>query len=199
MDAAKWASVSDDTCQLITISAESPLLPDGTNQYLLAVGLPSVLIFEGESPFEIRFAALTRPLVPYSSLVKWGDFYDAALDEQWASRIVIADEEFCNGTACYCVESATGRVVRVDCELSDPERFVNTSIDHFARCAFAAIHWTKNGAGDLSLLESEFQSIDPAAMSDNNSYWPGLFSAAKDYYQAMWLVSCDPTKSEPRF
>ena len=199
MDTESWSNASDGTCRLVRLSSPSALLPNPTNDYLASVGVPSHVIFECDSAFEIRFAALAKPLVSYASLVKWGDFYDAGLEKRWQTRIIIADEEFCNGTACHCVNADTGEIVRTDCELSNPECFVNSSIQQFAAFARAAIAWSNSGSDDTAKLQSKLIEIDGHAMTNENGYWPGLFFHGDDYQQPFWRVRCDPSRSEDRF
>ena len=95
-------------------------------------GLPRVVIFEWSSPFYISFSPLQEELVAYNTVFSWGDFYNEVLDRDWSHRLVVGEEEFCNGHASFCVHEHDGMVNRLDRELlRDPQCFVNSNIELF--------------------------------------------------------------------
>ena len=103
---------------IVNARSDDSLLPLEAREFLVLHGLPSVVIFECRNSFEISFAPLAKQLTCYNRLVRWGDFYNEALDQEWARQVVIGEEEFCNGHASFCVHQRRGDVSRIDCELS---------------------------------------------------------------------------------
>jgi hypothetical protein len=186
-------------------------MPAAARDFLIAFGLPRVVIFEWRNSFEISFSPLEKELVPYNALIGWGDFYDEARDREWGHQLVVGEEEFCNGHASFCVHEHDGTVNRLDCELlQDPQCFVNSNIERFGMSLLFARKWSvavhSNGAlpsaGSVEMLASWLKRADPRAFEDEKSFWPSLIECVLENPDGDPLdleITSDPARSKPRF
>src|SRR5690348_136917 len=158
-------------------------IPVATRDFLVSFGLPRVVIFDWCNPFEISFTPLEKELIPYNATITWGDFYDEALDREWAQQLVVGEEEFSNGHASICVQVQDGTVNELDCELvNNPKSFVNSNVELFGKSLLLAEKWSAathtDGASpsieSFEALRSELRRTDPRAFEDARSFWPGL-------------------------
>lgn len=185
-------------------------IPAAAREFLVSCGLPRVIIFEWRSSFEISFAPLEKRLVPYNAIIRWGDFYDEVRDRAWSHQLVVGEEEFCNGHASLCIHEHDGTVSRLDCELSDPECFVNSNVELYGKSLLLAQKWSaavhSNGTlpsvGAFEALASELRRVDPRAFEDQNSFWPNLIECVLENPDGDPLeleITSDPARSKPRF
>jgi hypothetical protein len=185
-------------------------LPQTAREFLTTFGLPSVVIFELHSSFEISFAPLKNELMPYNSAIRWGDFYSEELDREWSHQFVLGEEEFCNGHASFCVHDNTGTVNRLDCELNNPICFVNSSVELFGKSLLFAQQWSVNthDQGALPTAES-FETLinglkrcDPRAFEDRRCFWRSMIEYVVENPDGAPLdlvITSDPMRSKPRF
>ncbi len=200
-----WANAW--SCGGVRAREEDGWSPAGARDFLVAYGLPRLIIFEWRNDFEISFAPIARAPVPYNAEIRWGDFYDADKDREWGRQWIIGDEEFCNGHASYCIQADTGEVSRIDCELSDPQSFVNSSVALYGRSLLAARVWSARvpSRGLVLTLESfqqlgrELQSIDPRALEHDRCFWRNLIEVLLDDKLIDLEITDDPARSKPRF
>jgi hypothetical protein len=182
-------------------------LPKEAHDFLVDFGLPRVMMFEWRSSFEITFAPLATELIPYSDVIRWGDFFNRELAERWSQQLVIGEEEFCNGHASFCVHKQTGVVTRIDCELSAPETFVNSTVIQFAESLLAAKEWSdqalsRGGAPTRSAfqsLASDLKVIDCRVFDNQSSFWRKFIEFILDDEPNALLITNDPSRSKPRF
>jgi len=186
-------------------------IPAAARDFLTSFGLPRVVIFEWYNSFEISFTPLEKKLVPYNSLITWGDFCDAARDREWSHQFVMGEEEFCNGHASFCVHDQDGTVNRLDCELDkDPQCFVNSSVELFGKSLLVAQNWSVTvhlkgelpSAGSFEMLASRLQRADPRAFEDARGFWPSLIECVLEPPDGDPLdleITSDPARSKPRF
>jgi hypothetical protein len=186
-------------------------LPAAARDFLIAFGLPRVVIFEWRNSFEISFTPLEKELVPYNAIIGWGDFYDESRDREWSHQLVVGEEEFCNGHASFCVHEHDGKVNRLDCELlKAPQCFVNSNVELFGLSLLFAQKWSFtahcNGAlpsaESFELLASGLKRTDPRAFEDEKSFWPGLIECVLENPDGDPLdleITSDPARSKPRF
>jgi hypothetical protein len=206
MEASDWKQGWGED-RVVTLQGDGRMLPVESQRFLRDYGLPSVVIFEGTATFEIHFTPLANNLRSYNTLIRWGDFYDADRDRAWGEQFVIADEDFCNGSACYCVHGARGIVTRIDCELSQPECFVNSSVALFGEALLTATHWSSENRvrGDmraqdsLKILGERMKRIDLAAFEEPDSLWPWLIAFVPKEEPGWLEITNDPARSKPRF
>jgi hypothetical protein len=206
MEEAEWMNAWG-TERLTFLQGHGSLLPMEASRFLKDYGLPRVIIFEGFCPFEIHFDRLAKNLTSYSTLIRWGDFYDADRYRAWSQQFVIGDEDFCNGSACYCVHGSSGVITRIDCELSQPESFVNSSVAQFAQALLTATRWSteirETGAvpspDSLKALGDRIKPIDPAAFEAVEYFWPGLIAFLSEPEPGSLEIISDPARSKPRF
>lgn len=192
---------------ILNAKADDRQLPLPAREFLSTYGLPSVVIFESDNSFEISFLPLTKELVAYSSLVRWGDFFNESLDREWAQQLVIGDEDFCNGSASYCVHRAKGHVSRIDCELESSQSLVNSTVELFGMSLFVAREWSADlvthqtalTADSVRDLAERLKSVDAETYETENSFWPGLIEFILDGERLNWEITNDPTRSKPRF
>jgi hypothetical protein len=186
-------------------------IPVAARDFLAKFGLPRVVIFEWRNSFEISFALIEKELVPYNSMISWGDFYDEESDRAWSHQLVVGEEEFCNGHSSICIHEHDGTVSRLDCELlKTPECFINSNVEQFGKSLLLAQEWSvavhSNGASPLAesfdRLASELRHVDPRAFEDKNCFWPSLIESVlenpDDDPPALEITS-DPTRSKSRF
>ncbi len=194
--------------RLIFLQGGARVLPLESRRFLKNYGLPRNMIFEGETPFEIHFDALSKDLVPYNKTFEWGDFYDKRLDRRWGEQLVIGEEDFCNGSASYCVHGTRGEVTRIDVELDRPNSFVNSSVAQFGRTLLAMTAWSsaiRDGGREpsqasLRALATRVKAIDPAAFKSRNRFWPYLFAYLREQDELESLeITSDPARSKHRF
>ena len=190
-------------------------LPPIARGFLASHGLPRVMIFEGTfegaNPFEIRFEPLSKKLVPYNSTVTWGDFYDAAQDQAWSEQLVIAEEEFCNGYASYCVHRSAENVTRIDVEIPEPEMFVNSNLPLFGESLLLATQWSdgnssknvpispKEWKASLLKLTKAITAIDSKVSDGRSSFWPYLIDYIREGGPGLFEITSDPARSQSRF
>jgi hypothetical protein len=195
---------------LIHCRPDEQRLPEAARAFLVGFGLPSVVIFECRNSFEISFATLQKELVPYNATMRWGDFYSEALDREWSHQLVFGEEEFCNGHASFCVHDDDGTVNRLDCELEDPQCFVNSSVELFGMSLLFAQKWSVTTHSDgalasaesLEMLANGLKRYDPRAFQDDKSFWPGLLEYVIENpgSEPLYLeITSDPSRSKPRF
>lgn len=192
--------------RVITIISVDERLPVSSREFLTTYGLPALMVFEWRSSFEISFAPLQKPLTFYNAIIEWGDFYDKKLDSRWGSQLVIGEEEFCNGHASYCIHKQDGTVNRIDCELSNPESPVNSTIERFAMSLLAAKRWSSEQMARnahwpeaLSNLQRELITIDPYAFEGADCFWAGLIEEILADEPSFLEITDDPARSKPRF
>jgi hypothetical protein len=206
MEASEWRSEWGDD-RLILLQGDGHVLPVESRQFLKEFGLPRVVIFECPTPFEIHFTAVSKDLVPYNSLVRWGGFYDEERHRAWGEQIVIGEEDFCNGSACYGVQRARGVVTRLDCELPQPECFANSSVALFGQVLLAATRWSSEirntgavpSADSLRLLAEQISAFDPASFESREHFWPSLLRFISEEGPESFEIISDPARSKPRF
>jgi hypothetical protein len=190
--------------RLVTLWGHGQMLPVESQRFLRDYGLPKVVVFEGIATFEIHFTPLTKDLRAYNALITWGDLYDADCDRAWGEQFVIAEEDFCNGSACYCVHREKGVVTRIDCELSEPESFVNSSVVQFGDTLLAAVRWHSETSemplqDSLRLLGERIKLIDPATFEEPGSFWSSLIAFVPRDESERLEITSDPARSRPRF
>jgi hypothetical protein len=201
-----WKRAWGEDC-VATLQGDGHMLPIEALRFLTDYGLPKVVIFEGTATFEIHSTPLANDLCPYNMLIRWGDCYDADRDRAWGQQFVIADEDFCNGSACYCVHASTGVVTRIDCGITRPESFVNSSVALFGDALLAAAHWSSQmpvvgarpGQDSLWVLGERLRSVDPIAFEEPSSFWPSLIAFVSREDPGWLEITSNPEKSKPRF
>jgi hypothetical protein len=182
-------------------------LPVIAHEFLRSHGLPRVMIFEGNNPFEIRFKQLDRDLVSYCDTITWGDLYDETLETAWFQQLVIAEEEFCNGRASYCVQRFDGNITRIDVEIPEPEMFVNCGVPQFGESLLLATQWsasnrTNNAAereASISTLEKAIRAVDTEAFKSRKNFWPFLLDYIREHEPSSFEITSDPARSKSRF
>jgi hypothetical protein len=187
--------------------AAKPVLPEETQEFLTEFGLPKVVIFECDTPFEISFAPIATRLLSYAETINWSDDDDAVLYAKWENELIIADEQFCNGHASYCVNRATGGITRMDCELPQPETVVNSTIEQFAISLSALVKWSSSGKmlttrkwqDSINKLKRELLRIDSVAFRKRRNHWRDLCAYIQSHEPDSFNVTYDPAHSKPRF
>jgi SUKH-4 immunity protein len=205
MEAGEWRDVWEHG--VINARGDDRLLPAAAREFLLAYGMPKVVIFECSNSFEISFWPLAEELAVYNARVRWGDFYNKELDREWSNQVVIANEDFRNGSASYCVHQEHGRVSRIDCELSTPLCFVNSSVAQFGMSLLVAKKWSANlrardtipTAASFKVLARDLASVDRDAFESVENHWPGLIEFVLDGEVLDFEITDDPARSKPRF
>jgi hypothetical protein len=205
MQTIEWRDAWQD--RLVYLRADDRQLPNGTRDFLVSFGMPRRVIFECRSSFEISFAPVEAGLTPYNTLVQWGDFYNAAFDRAWSNELVIGDEDFCNGSACYSVQRESGQVSRIDCELSKPQTFVNSSVAQFGMSLLVSKKWSANmraqgvvpSFDSFTALARELERIDEKAFQSDGHYWRNLIEVFLEEKDFELEITDDPAKSKPRF
>ena len=188
---------------------DDPQLPVAARTFLSAYGMPSVVIFEWRNSFEISFAPLAGALAPYSTRVRWGDFYNAIRDGFWRQEIVIAAEDFCNcnGSVSFCIHRDDGVVSRIDCQLlKEPQSFVNGSVELFGLSLLAAKQWSDDlqtrgvppTRDSYAVLESTLREIDPQAFASADHFWRNFLEVVLDEPEIEMEITNDPARSRPR-
>ncbi len=193
----------------IFLSADDIALPETSREFLVSRGLPRVMIFEWQNSFEISFSPLQSKLLPYNTSVRWGDFFDHDLDERWTSEFIVGEEEFCNGSASYCLNAKTGYVSRIDCQLSIPQSFVNSSVELFSKSLLVAKEWSDSlrttrmapSRDTLTQLADSLECFDPAAFANSDNIWRNLIELMLDELSSLTsvVITDDASYSKPRF
>jgi hypothetical protein len=193
--------------RVIHAREEDRHLPVAARAFLLSHGLPRVVIFQWRNSFEIAFSPLAKELVFYNTLVRWGAFRNEALDRSWGDQVVIGEEDFCNGSASYCVHKEHGTVSRIDCGLSNPQCFVNSSVEQFGRSLLVGKRWSAAlrarglvpSRGDFQVLARELASVDGEAFATADHFWRNLIEVILDEAEIELEITDDPARSRPRF
>lgn len=187
-------------------------LPIAASEFIRSYGMPGRVIFEGGEvatsggiTFEVSFAALSHPLRRYSQLISGSP--NPELDRSWSEQLVIAEEDFCNGSASYCVQRVRGTVTRIDVELPKPEKFVNSTVEQFAHALLLATQWSAaNRQQDpqvwkrsLAALAGALQYLDANSFGDRRMFWPSLIEWITDAGPDSLDITSDPMRSKPRF
>jgi hypothetical protein len=196
---------------LVHARREEQRLPSAARDFLVSFGLPSVVVFEWRSPFEISFSPLQKELAAYNTTFNWGDFYNEVRDREWGHQLVVGEEEFCNGHAAFCVHEIEGTVNRLDCELdSRAQCFVNSSIELFGMSLLLAQKWSvavhsggaSPSADSFDRLAKELKRADPPAFQGEEHFWPNLIEVVLENPDDDPLdleITSDPARSKPRF
>lgn len=192
--------------RLIYAGASSRQLPPTARDFLTSYGLPRVFIFEHENASEISFLPIANKLLAYNKVIRWGDFSDREQDRTWRHQLVIGEEEFCNGHASFCIHRIDETITRIDCELDEPEEFVNSTVPQFAESLLLAALWSGANCQDeiwwrtsLAELAHALELKDPDAFDGRKSFWPTLIDHIKDQSPGSFEITCDPARSKPRF
>jgi hypothetical protein len=204
MNRNEWNHVFGDN--LVADVAGVERLPDDARAFIRTYSLPKRVIFEWQSSsFEISFDALAS-CAPLNTIVGWGDFFDAALDQKWSQYFVIATESFSNGAAYYCVNSVDAGVRRIDVELEDPETFVNSSVEQFAHSLLRVVQWSSSNSAKKSVdwttsvvtLEKELAGIDALALNSTERFWPAFIEQVRASEPTSLTVTADISRSRLR-
>ncbi len=210
MDSEQWISAWGKD-RLTNGSDGIIVLPAAAAQFIRSYGLPLRVIFEGAEgtlcgrmAFEISFEPLTYPLLRYSQAIRWGDFLDANLERSWSEQLVIGKEEFCNGSASYCVQSKTGAITRIDAESETPESFVNSSIEQFARSLLLATQWSaanlktnpESWRTSIADFAASLNQLDARGFRKRESLWPLIIESIKDAEPGSFETTTDPCAFE---
>ncbi len=131
--------------RLVFRRAAQPILPAEAQKFITDFGLPRSLYLSVRTPFEISFAPISTRLLSYAETINWSVDDDAVLYAKWENELIIATSNSANGHSSYCVNRATGGVTRIDCELSQPEKIVNSTIEQFAISLLAVVNWSSSG------------------------------------------------------
>lgn len=197
--------------RILNARSDDQLLPAEAREFLVSNGMPNVVIFEWSSSFEISFLPLAKNLVDYNALVCWGDDRNETLESEWQNQIVIADEDFCNGSASHCVHRETGIVSRIDCELPKPQCFINSSVAQFGKSLLIAKRWSaalkargiKPTAESFDVLARELRMVDANTFDTADHYWRNLveyfLESILDEIDFDLEITDDPARSKPRF
>jgi hypothetical protein len=205
MNSAEWRQAW--TSPVLHLPHFDPRLSDTTNTFLFTFGMPLNVVFEWQNSSEVSFEPMRKPLVPYNSLVRWGDFYNESSDRDWGSQLQIAVEDFCNGSASYCVDTRTDAVSRIDCELPDPKCLVNSTVDQFGLTLRAATEWSggyktceeRSLSESLDCLAERLKAIDGSAWDTQGGFWRDFVDCLREAEEKGIEITDDPMKSKPRF
>lgn len=188
-------------------------LPDIARRFLTSYGFPRRIIIENnlevdfDLAFEILFEPLSKTLIRYNEGIRWGDFYDPEIDKALSQLIVIAEEEFCNGSASYCIHQCYETVTRIDIEGNNLDTFVNSSVPQFGESLLLAVRWSKanqqakmeNWKTSLNELAESIKAIDAKVFQYQDSFWEGLIRYATENEIRSLEITADPKRSRPRF
>lgn len=132
-------------------------------------------------PPEIRLAGYAGPTL-FTSEVHGGELrplatFDVSLRRhaQAASPVIGTIRETQGAPiayAAFCVEPGTGYVVIVDLDPPHVVRFVNRSVEQLVATLRAVADGWPRAADDETALRGELAAIDPAALADDDAFWP---------------------------
>jgi hypothetical protein len=135
-------------------------------------------------PSEVRLAGSVGPTL-FTREAQGGELrtlaaFDSALAEhEHAGSLVIGTIRETQGPAtayaAFCIEPRMGHIVLVDLDPPHRARFVNSRIEQLMSCLMTAVAgWPRfvDDEAGLDALHAELAAIDPAALRDDDAFWP---------------------------